>query len=146
MPGSGRDRDTGGSHEPVHEEAVPLPSERSTGLVFAGVAVLAAVLLRQEPAAAAGALAIAATFAAVALAAPAWLGPLNRGWFRFALALNKVMSPLIMLVLFAGLITPVGLAMQMRRDPLQKRRLAARASYWIPRDAGAPNSSMRDQF
>lgn len=139
-------RSGGGLHEPLDAEPPPMPSERSTGLVFAAVAVIAAVVFRTDTTIATAALAAAAAFATIALAAPHWLAPLNRAWFALALLLNRVVSPIVMLVLFVGLIVPAGLAMQMRRDPLRARRDRSRGTYWITRAPDAPSSSMRDQF
>lgn len=135
-----------GLHEPLDAELPPMPSERSTGLVFAVVAVIAAAVFRTDTTVATAAIAAAAAFATVALAAPHWLAPLNRAWFALALLLNRVVSPVVMFVLFAGLIVPAGLAMQMRRDPLRVRRDRSRGTYWITRAPDAPSSSMRDQF
>lgn len=136
----------GGAHEPLDTELPPMPSERSTGLVFAGVAVIVAVVFRTGDAVPALALAIAAGFAGTALVAPRWLAPLNRAWFALALLLNRIVSPVVMFVLFAGLIVPAGLVMQMRRDPLRASRQRDAESYWIDRSPAASPGSMRDQF
>lgn len=134
----------GQTHENLGHEPPPLPSERSTGIVFAGVSGIVAVVFRENPAILLAAASLATGFAAIAFAAPRLLGPLNRAWFRLALALNRVMSPVIMFVLFALLIVPAGLAMQLRRDPLGKRRDPSRPTYWRLRTP--LTNSMRDQF
>ncbi|MEM1306642.1 MAG: hypothetical protein AAGG99_03880 [Pseudomonadota bacterium] len=132
-------------------DTVEPPKPRATGLVFAGVAVIIAVLFRDTPT-----VVWSAGIAAVALAGAAWLipdrlGPLNIIWFRFGLLLHRIMSPVIMFVLFALLITPYGLAMQLFRDPLrrsaraQKRREAGPRSYWVDR-TGDPPIDMTAQF
>lgn len=143
---TGRAVTSGAAHEPVHHEPPPMPSERSTGLVFAAVAVVVAVIFRDAAAVAATALAAAAGFAGLAVLAPGRLAALNRAWFGLALALNRVVSPVVMLVLFAAVIVPAGLVMQLRRDPLQKRPDRSRGSYWLDRPAPAAPHSMRDQF
>lgn len=136
----------GGPHEPLDTELPPMPSERATGLVFAGVAIIVAAIFRTSDAVPALALATAAGFALTALAVPRWLGPLNRAWFALALMLNRIVSPAIMFLLFAVLIVPAGLAMQMRRDPLRKIRNRNTTSYWIDRSTTAQPGSMGDQF
>lgn len=133
-------------HETLHERPVELPSERSTGLVFAAVFVIAAAIFRSNVPLALGLLAGGAGFAAIALFRPMVLGPLNRLWFRFALLLNKIVAPVIMFVLFAVVIVPAGLLMQLFRDPLQAARRDERDSYWIARKANASTSTMHDQF
>ncbi|MEL7048973.1 MAG: hypothetical protein AAFO75_08450, partial [Pseudomonadota bacterium] len=72
-------------HDRLIEEDVPLPSERSTGLVFAVVFLVLALVFRADMTWGLTALTISAAFAAVAFLAPAWLAPLNRAWFAFAL-------------------------------------------------------------
>lgn len=135
-----------GAHGPLEVDLPPMPSERSTGLVFATVAAAVAVLFRDNSAILAVGLGAAAAFTIAALALPHWLAPLNRAWFALALILNRVVSPIVMFVLFAGLIVPAGLVMQMRRDPMRSRRDPEAESYWISRHPDAARGSMRDQF
>lgn len=132
-------------HEQFEHGTPPLPSDRSTGVVFACVALIASYFLRHSPNALLSALVAAGVFFALALAAPIFLRPLNVVWMKFALLLNKVMSPLIMLLLFLIVIVPSGLIMQLFRDPLQRQR-SKKTSYWIERPKDAAASSLRNQF
>jgi hypothetical protein len=138
--------EVGQHHEVVREAPPDLPSERSTGLVFAAVAAIAAVLLRSMPVAAGGAGVLALLFALIAFLAPHRLAGLNRAWFKLGLLLSRVVSPVVMLVIYGLVIVPAGLIMQRLRDPLQVRGRGTRASYWIERQPDVPLSSMRDQF
>jgi hypothetical protein len=128
----------------------PLPSERKFGLFFGAIFTLIALWLAYRGAAAwAVALAIAAiAFAGLALAAPRWLAAPNRWWFKFGLLLGRIISPIVLGVLFFLLITPVALVMKiMRRDALERRFDPARGSYWIDRDPPGPaGESFRNQF
>lgn len=133
-------------HEGFAETPPPMPSERSTGLVFAAVSLIVAALVRHHPLAATAAGVVALAFAATSVWAPHLLAPLNRAWFRFALLLNRFLSPVVMLVLYCVVIVPAGLAMQLLRDPLGKRARGAHPSYWIERSASPARSDMRDQF
>jgi hypothetical protein len=133
-------------HEGLAEGEVPLPSERSTGLVFAAVALIVAYFWRTNGTVLIVALGLATALVGVSLAAPALLKPLNVAWFRFGLLLNKIVSPVVMLALFAIVIVPFGLVMQLRADPLRKRRRPDARSYWIERDETTPKSSMANQF
>ena len=54
------------------------------------------------------------------------------------------MNPIVMLVLFAVVVVPAGLIMQLFRDPLRRKRPAV-ASYWVTRP-DADKSSMANQF
>ena len=133
-------------HEVFAQEAVAPPSERSTGLVFATVAIIVAVLWSHNMIIFGAALLIAVALVAASLSMPERLRSLNLAWFWVGLALNKVVSPIVMLVLFAVVIVPFGLALQLRADPLRKRRQPDRKSYWIERDKSGPPASMVNQF
>lgn len=137
---------TTGTHETLGKEQPDPPSDRSTGLVFAGVCMVVAALFRSQAAIANTAMILAATFLVVALAVPNWLAPLNHAWFKLALSINRIMSPIIMFILFAGLIAPVGLLMQRFRDPLRRHRDKTRETYWLARPDRRHDASMRDQF
>ena len=134
-------------HESFAGAEVKPPSERATGLVFAAVALIVAVLWRNSPNVFWWALGIAAILAAVSLLAPALLKPLNRLWFRFGLLLHRVVNPIVMFAVFALVFVPAGAIMRLRRDPLRSRRAPVGSSYWIDRkeDEATP-VSMTNQF
>jgi hypothetical protein len=133
-------------HERFAEAPVALPSERSTGLVFAAVAAIIAALYRAEPPVLFVAVSIAALLAVVSCAVPQVLRPLNIAWFKFAMLLSKVMNPIVMFALFAIAIVPFGIAMQLRYDPLRRKRRREADSYWIPRNSSGPPANMENQF
>lgn len=133
-------------HEQYEQHEAPLPSERSTGLVFAAVALIVAWLWRANATALYGALTAAVAFAAVSLLAPRLLRPLNIAWMKLAMLLNRIMSPVIMAVLFLIAIVPAGLIMQLCRDPLRRRRPKSAETYWIERQTLSPPGSMTNQF
>ncbi|MDB5723507.1 MAG: hypothetical protein JWQ16_261 [Novosphingobium sp.] len=125
---------------------IKMGSERSFGLVFAGVfAVVALVPLAHGHPARLWALPVAALFVGAALIRPAILAPLNRLWFGFGLALGKVMTPVMMGLLFVVAVIPTALVMKLlRKDPLNLRLSADAATYWEPREQQP--GPMRDQF
>lgn len=116
----------------------PLPSERKFGLLFAviSLAFLAWGAYKGWRLVALGALGVAAAvFAALALAAPALLRPLNKAWFQLGLLMGRIVNPLVMGVLFFLLITPVAVVSRVfGRDVLRIRRRQV-ASYWVDREA-----------
>lgn len=134
------------SHEPLIESEVVPPSPRATGIVFAVVCAVAALLLHHHLVPAAAALAGATAFLVLALKAPHRLDRLNRGWFRFGLLLNRIVSPVVMLVLYATAIVPFGIVMQRVRDPLRLKRRPDVPSYWIDRTSTPAAGSMTQQF
>ncbi len=85
------------------------------------------------------ALIVAALFGSLAFLRPALLASLNRLWFRFGLLLNKITSPLIMGLLFYGVMTPYACVLRWAgRDLLRLRFDASAESYWIERKPPGP--------
>lgn len=137
-------------HEDLsREEEVQGSSNRSFGLVFAAFCALMAGLgwWKGRPHAPywTGA---AVVFAALALARPALLAPLNRAWTRLGLLIFHVVNPVVMLLLYALAILPVGGVMRLLgKDPLRLRFEPEAESYWIPREPPGPApETMKDQF
>lgn len=72
---------------------VSIGSERSFGLVFAGVFLIVALFpLTGDGSVRIWALVVAGAFAVAAFSAPYLLRPLNRLWFRLGLLLNKIVG------------------------------------------------------
>ena len=123
-------------------------SERSFGVVFTVVFLLIAVV----PFVTSGkthywALIIAAAFGVVTVVAPRILKPLNILWFKFGMLLGAIIAPLVMIIVFFVVVTPIGLLMRLfGKDPLRLKR-AATDTYWIKRETNPENpSSMKNQF
>jgi hypothetical protein len=118
-----------------------LPSNRSFGWFFTGVFVLGAML---HP----WALALAALTALITFTREAWLTPLNRAWMALGELLGRVVSPIVLGVIFFGVFTPVGMVMRLfGRDALCRRFESATPSYWVTRDPPGPaEGSFRDMF
>src|SRR5271170_2684479 len=90
-------------------------SDRSFGLVFAvAFALLGGSPLLHGAAPRWWALAVAAAFVFVALIQPHRLRPLNHAWQMLGRALHRVMSPLIMSVIFFLCVTPIAAVMRWR--------------------------------
>jgi hypothetical protein len=137
----------GNFHESFAAAKVKPPSERSTGLVFAGVALLLAFAWRHHPLAPWGALAAAVCLAGISLLAPRLLKPLNVVWFRIGLLLHRIVNPVVMLALFVFVFTPAGFLVRIWHDPLRLRRRSEASSYWIERTNDGPaTGSMVNQF
>ena len=135
---------------------VKMGSERGFGIVFAVVFALIGVWPavsiwrpRFDPAMLRWwSLAIAMAFLAVALVYPAALRPLNKAWFLFGMLLSKVMTPIVMGLLFVLTVVPTGLIMRLRKRDLLNLKLDRTAkSYWIKREPpGPPGDTMRNQY
>jgi len=136
-------------HENLGHREVALPSDRSTGLVFAGAALVLAIFYRSSPAALYYGLAISAVLAFIAFVFPRLLGPLNVVWFAIGKVLHAIVSPLTLGVLFFLIVAPFGFIMRLFRDPLMAAPPDGSTSFWIERDVSAaifPPDSMKNQF
>ena len=93
-------------------------------------------------------LVIAAAFLAAALLYPSLLAPLNRGWFKFGLLLSKVMTPIVMGIVFVFTVVPTALIMRLRGNDILRRKMDRSAkSYWITREPPGPaRDTMRNQY
>jgi hypothetical protein len=132
-------------HDRLERSELTLPSDRSTGFVFAAVAGIVAYIWRSDTAILLSAGMAALILVAISLLCPAFLHPLNVAWMRLAHLLSKIVNPIVMLILFAVLIVPAGLLMRLGYDPLRKRRTPNTQSYWIEREQ-AVSSNMTQQF
>lgn len=135
--------------ETENHTEIRMGSERSFGFVFTVVFLIVALwpaLFGNAPRL--WAVGAAAAFAAATLVAPRGLKPLNAIWFRFGLLLNRIVSPVVMGILFFLTVTPTGLLRRIRNgDPLKQKIDKSAESYWIAVDRDAVSrSSMRKQF
>ena len=124
-------------------------SDRSFGIVFAVVfCVIGLLPLAFGGGARLWSLGVGVAFLLVAVVAPAVLAPLSRLWLRFGLLLHRIVSPVVLGIMFFVVITPMALVMRaLGKDLLRLRFDRAAASYWIDRTPpGPPPESMKDQF
>ena len=121
-------------------------SERSFGLVMAAgflIVTFAPWLRHREPRW--WGLLLAVPLAAVAMARPRLLRPLNAAWTKLGLLLNRVTSPVMLALVFYLAVVPTGLLMRaFGHDPMRRKRLAGASSYWLARPAD--KGSMSRQF
>lgn len=126
-----------------------VPSDRSFGGLFTAVFTLAGVYtLWRESNVFPWLFGLASLTAAVTMIRPHWLAPLNRAWMKFGELLHRIVSPLVLGVIFYGVFTPVALVMRMAgRDAMKRRFEPAARTYWVERDPPGPDDdSFRDQF
>jgi hypothetical protein len=73
---------------------------------------------------------IAAPLWALALIRPMWLRRVYRAWMRFGLLASRVMTPLVLGIVFFVMISPMALAMRLTgKDPMQRTLDPSRKSY-----------------
>lgn len=124
-------------------------SDRAFGFVMAGASLLIALLppLLGRPWHP-WALLLSGLFAAAATLAPAALAPLNRAWMALGEALRRLTTPLVLGIIFFGVLTPMALLMRLfGKDLLRLRFDRAASSYWIARQPPGPTpETFKDQF
>jgi hypothetical protein len=123
-----------------------LPSERRFGLTFtialAGLAIYG-VIRHRNPTVSLVCTAASVAFATLTLIAPRTLAPLNKLWFYFGELLGKIVSPVVLGIIFFGILAPLSALLRLLgRDELQLKRRAGN-SYWIDH---TPPASFADSF
>lgn len=138
------------SHENLaRKDDVKSGSNKSFGLVFAVVFSLIGLwpLLNDQPIRL-WALGACGALVLISFTVPQILAPFNRVWFLFGLLLHKIVSPIIMGLLFYTTVTPIGLIMRMLgKRPLPLEFDPEAKSYWIEREPPGPEpETMTRQF
>ena len=126
-----------------------LPSNRSFGWTFTVVFILAGLYgLWRGGAALPWLLALAAVTALVTLTRDTWLTPLNRAWMAFGELLGRIVSPIVLGVIFFGVFTPFAVVMRLfGRDAMCRAWDRAAPTYWVKRDPPGPaDDSFRNMF
>jgi len=76
-----------------------------------------------------------------------WLLPLNQVWMRLGVFLSYIVSPIVIGIIYYGLLTPMALVMRLfRRDEL-RLKIKARQTYWKSRPKKTRDASnFKSQF
>ena len=72
------------------------------------------------------------------------LNPLNKLWFKFGILLGKIISPLVMGIIFFLIVTPIGILMKILKKDLLNLNYNNNKTYWIEKNE--PKSKMKNQF
>ena len=72
------------------------------------------------------------------------LSPLNKVWFKFGIFLGKIVSPLVMGLIFFAVVTPIGILMRFLNKDLLNLKFNKNSTYWIEKNG--PKSKMKNQF
>ncbi|MBU1215106.1 MAG: hypothetical protein KKF58_00390 [Gammaproteobacteria bacterium] len=126
-----------------------LPSNRSFGMTFVVLMIGVTIwsFYKQEHFAYWWGLATALLFS-ITMLSPKLLTPFNRFWMWLGLLLGKIVSPIVIGVMYFILIAPVGIAMRIaQRDALRLSFDRSISSYWIERSPPGPSKeSFENQF
>ena len=124
---------------------IKISSNRSFGIVFFVVFLLIALypLIHNEEIRI-WSLIISLIFLVLGLINSRLLNPLNKLWFKFGILLGKIVSPIIMGIIFFLVVTPIGFIMRILGKDLLNLKFNANKSYWIEKTG--PKSKMKNQF
>lgn len=112
---------------------------RSFGLVVGGVFVAIAAVIAWRRGWEVGPLVVGlggpgAALALLGLVAPEVLRPVFVVWMGLAVVLGAVMTRVLLTLVFALIVVPIGLALRLAgKDPLDRRIDRARTTYWRPK-------------
>ena len=59
------------------------------------------------------------------------LSPLNKLWFKFGIFLGRIVSPLVMGIIFFAVVTPIALIMKLLRKDVLNLKKNNKKSYWL---------------
>ena len=124
---------------------IKIGSNKSFGIVFFIVFLLIAIYpLINNDELRIWSLVVSIIFLILGLINSKVLTPLNKLWFKFGLLLGKVVSPLIMGIIFFFVVTPTAFIMRIIGKDLLNLKFNNKKSYWIEKTG--PKSKMKNQF
>ena len=124
---------------------IKISSNRSFGIVFFVVFVLIAFYpLINQGDIRIWSLIVSLIFLVLGLLNSKILNPLNKLWFKFGIFLGKIVSPLVMGIIFFFVVTPIGFLMRLLKKDLLNLKYKDNKSYWIEKNE--PKSKMKNQF
>jgi hypothetical protein len=128
----------------------PLSEEQRFGLVLAaalGLFAISETFKKSDRLISVSLFVGSALAIAITIGYPRILRPLNEGWQRLGKLLGMVVSPIVLGVIFFGLLTPLAAILRMcGRDELHLQRRPV-SSYWIDRNSSSfPSESFKHPF
>ena len=72
------------------------------------------------------------------------LTPLNRSWYKFGIFLGRIVSPIILGVIYFFVVTPTSLLMRLFKKDLLNLKFSNNKSYWINKQD--LKSKMKNQY
>jgi predicted membrane protein len=125
---------------------IKIGSNKSFGIVFFIVFLLIALYpLSNEQNLRIWSLVISIIFLILGLLNSKILNPLNKLWFKLGILLGKIVSPLVMGLIFFIVVTPIAIIMRIFKKDLINLKKNNNKTYWIEKDDKI-KSSMKNQF
>jgi multisubunit Na+/H+ antiporter MnhG subunit len=136
--------------EPIKEAKHKPPSNRSFGLmmIFVGSGLSAWFYQKSNMDTSISFAYVTLTLSVITLIIPKALYPFNRAWHELGLLSGKIVSPIVLGVIFFAIITPVAVITRaFGRDPLHLKRKVGTQTFWVYRSADTlPADSFKNQF
>tara|TARA_B100000214_G_C23958972_1_gene624297 strand:- start:519 stop:989 length:471 start_codon:yes stop_codon:yes gene_type:complete len=129
----------------INSSELKLPSNRKFGIFFSIIFGLFAIYfyINSSYKIALFFIGFAVTFSMLALIKPSFLQILNKLWMNFGVILGRIVSPIIMGIIFFGMFTPIAVILRIfGRDELQIKHFNS-YSYWKDRDK---DSNSKEKF
>ena len=119
----------------MSEDKIKMSTNKSFGLVFFVFFLIIALFpLFKDGNIRIWAIIVSVIFLILGLLNSKILSPLNKIWFKFGILLGKIVSPIVMGIVFFLVVTPIGLFMKLiGKDLLNKKFSNKKSSYWIKR-------------
>ena len=127
------------------EKKIKVSSNKSFGIVFSIFFLLISVypLLNNDPIYY-WSLFVSFVFLALGLMNSKILSPLNLLWFKFGILLGKIVSPIVMGIIFFLVVTPISIILKIFGKDVLNLKFNNNKTYWIVKDG--PKSNMKKQF
>ena len=139
------------TQSPISHHEVKIGSERNFGLVFATVFGAVAIwpIIFSSGNVRWWAITVATVSLCISFIRPGLLKSLNHAWFKLGILLGKVVSPVVMMLVFIVAVTPTALIIRLLgKDPLRLKKIPnSKKTAWVDRsNDGHKMGSMKNQF
>ena len=129
----------------MNQNDVKIGSNKSFGIVFFIVFLLISLYpLTNHENIRIWSLIISLIFLILGLLNSKILNPFNKLWFKFGMILGRIISPIIMSIIFFLVVTPIALIMKLLKKDLLNLKFNKTNTYWI--EKSGPRSKMKNQF
>ena len=127
------------------EKEIKISSNKSFGIVFSIFFLLISIypLLNNDPIYY-WSLFVSFIFLVLGLMNSKILSPLNLLWFKFGILLGKIVSPVVMGIIFFLVVTPISIILKIFGKDVLNLKFNNNKTYWIVKDG--PKSNMKKQF
>ena len=130
----------------MKQKEIKISSNKSFGLVFFVIFIIIALWpLLNDGNIRIWSIIVSIIFLTLGLLNSKILTPFNKLWMRFGVLLGSIVSPIVMGVIYFGVITPIGLIMKIfGKDVLNLKLDKNKTTYWLKKNK--IKSKMKNQF